>query len=229
MKNFLFDLYGTLADIRTDEQSAEFWRTVSKYLKSGGTRSVKERYAELCAERASDDGREFDLAEVFEILLKEFGADCTVSEFAQKFRLASVCRLRLFDGVRELLTGLRVRGAKVYLLSNAQACFTRPELARLGISDMFDGIMLSSEIGYKKPSEKFFEGAFKKFSLDPADCLYIGNDLRDDVEGARNAGMHSVYIESEQSGVYGQDIAVDMFAENRIGLKRLLFRLAEEG
>ena len=73
MKNFLFDLYGTLADIRTDEQSAEFWRTVSMYLKTGGARSAKERYERLCAERASDDGREFDLAEVFEILLKEFG------------------------------------------------------------------------------------------------------------------------------------------------------------
>ena len=129
----------------------------------------------------------------------------------------------------ELLEGLRARGAGVYLLSNAQACFTRHELEILGLADKFDGIQLSSEAGWKKPSGQFFLTAFERFSLSPDECIYIGNDLRDDVGGARAVGMRSIYIETEQSGRYEAAPPIDMQAKDFSELASTLFRLAEEG
>ena len=227
MKNFLFDLYGTLVDIHTDESSGEVWQSVADMLERGDRETVRDRYAQLCAAEKVLDGGEFDLLKVMQKLVDGFGAECSAERFAINFREASLKKLRVFDGAAQMLDGLRARGAKIYLLSNAQACFTRYELEKLKLSDKFDGIILSSEAGWKKPCVKFFKTAFKKFGLLPEECVYIGNDLRDDIAGARSAGMRSVYIKTEQSGSYPEHIPLDMAVKDHKELASLLYRLAE--
>lgn len=217
--NYLFDLYGTLIDIRTDEKSGAFWKKISAMCNG---KPVKERYAVLCAAQALPEGGEIDLLTVMQKITEEFGCAYSAAKFAEKFREASIKKLRLFDGTNELLATIRRTGGKLYLLSNAQACFTRGELEKLDLADKFDGIMLSSEIGFKKPSKKFFDIAFEKFGLSPKECVYIGNDLRDDVEGARRAGMRSIYIPTAQSGRYPEKIEPDVRVKNHKELIKLL-------
>ena len=60
----------------------------------------------------------------------------------------------LYDGVIELLEGLKQAGKKIYLLSNAQESFTIPEMEELGILPYFDGIMISSEEKVCKPQRQ---------------------------------------------------------------------------
>ena len=227
MKNFLFDLYGTLIDIRTDEWSDAFWKKIAEMLGTADPARARERYQALCKETPLPEGGEIDLTGVMRRLLEEFGVHQDALTFARAFRAASMQKLKLFDGVPELLCGLKQRGAKCYLLSNAQACFTHDELKKLGLADKFDGILLSSEVGWKKPSPRFFTAAFEKFSLQAETCIYVGNDLHDDVMGARRVGLRSVYIETEQSGTYADPIPVDLFAKSHAELKTLLFSLAE--
>lgn len=217
--NYLFDLYGTLIDIRTDENSGAFWKKISAMCNG---KPIKERYAELCAAQALPEGGEIDLFTVMQKITDEFGCAYSAAEFAEKFREASIKKLRLFDGAKELLLNLRRAGGKLYLLSNAQACFTRGELEKLDLADKFDGIILSSEIGFKKPSKKFFDIAFEKFGLSPNECVYIGNDLRDDVQGARRAGMRSVYIPTAQSGKYSEKIEPDIRVKSHKELIKIL-------
>lgn len=232
MKNFLFDLYGTLIDIRTDEESDGFWEEIARLLCASDARRVRSAYAALCRSAAEKlpEGGEIDLSAVFSALLGRYaGEECAYRAdalaFAHAFRDASMHKLRLFEGVDELLRGIHVRGGGVYLLSNAQACFTRRELDTVGLSHAFDGILLSSEAGFKKPSPAFFRMAFEKFSLDPADCIYVGNDLFDDVGGAHAAGLPCVYIETEQSGRYENAPAPDFSACGHAALAQLLFGL----
>lgn len=232
MKNFLFDLYGTLIDIRTDEESDAFWEKIARLLCSSNAGDVRAAYSELCRREAEKlpAGGEIELLFVFEKLLAAFaGSACkylgNAPAFARAFREASMQKIRLFDGVRELIRGIHVRGGHVYLLSNAQACFTRRELEIVGLSNSFDGILLSSEAGFKKPSPKFFGAAFGKFSLAPADCLYIGNDLRDDVGGAHAAGIPCAYIETEQSRRCEDPPVPDYAASTHAELAGLLYAL----
>ena len=118
------------------------------------------------------------------------------------------------------------RGAGVYLVSNAQACFTKDELGELGISHLFDGILISSDAGVKKPCTEIFDIAFNKFSLDKNECVYVGNDLHDDVLGAHNAGLKTVYIETEQSGKYPNlNTVPDYEVKTHEEMKELLFSL----
>lgn len=203
--NFLFDLYGTLVDIKTDESGRRFWREVCTMLGDSRLRwrAVRREYIALCRGRRTDEYAEFDLLGVFEDMLTARGkAREGAAELALSFRRASTEKLRLFPEVKEMLTALRAAGAGVYLVSNAQSCFTRAEIDALGLTSLFDGIILSSEVGVKKPSADIFRIAFERFNLSPTECIYVGNDMRDDVLGASRAGIPSVYIHTEQSGKY---------------------------
>lgn len=225
---FLFDLYGTLVDIRTDEESASFWEAFAQYLAPHlGGYDVRASYLALCKEAESrlPEGGEIDLLPVFGQLAKTYSFFGSAESLARYFRARSTQKLALFPWTRSLLRGLARRGARRYLLSNAQACFTRDELDALRLSDCFDGIVLSSEIGWKKPSPQFFGRALARFSLRPEECLYVGNDLWDDVAGARNFGVRSVYLQTEQSRPFP---AIEPDLETSAhGIKPLLFRFAE--
>ena len=89
----------------------------------------------------------------------------------------------------------------MYLLSNAQSCFTLPELKALGIYELFDGITISSDVKVRKPSLAFYEQALEQAldGIDPSLCVMIGNDEFADVRGAMSAGMDACYIQTEQS------------------------------
>ena len=84
---------------------------------------------------------------------------------AASFRAMSLKYIKLYDGALDLLRSLKEAGGKVYLLSNAQSSFTKPELKLLGIYDEFDGIVISSDEGCKKPDVKFYQTILKRYKL----------------------------------------------------------------
>ena len=173
---------------------------------------------------------EFDLISVFEQMLENRSADKSrAKELAREFRILSRQKLRLFPCIKEILMGLKERGAGVYLVSNAQACFTRDEIDELGITNLFDGILISSEAGVKKPDKAIFDRASEIFNISLNDCFYVGNDLHDDVLGVYNSGLKTVYIETEQSGKYPSEglVAPGHIANTHYELMELLFDLAE--
>ncbi len=203
--NFVFDLYGTLADIWTDEERPELWEGVSLLLGDGEDRaeSVREEYLSLCRDFHRGGYHELDLLRVFESMLERRGVNtCVAPSLASEFRRLSMVRLGCFRGVKTMLKKLKKQGCGVYLLSNAQSCFTLDELHSLGLYHLFDGIIISSDIGVKKPSPDAFKIAFSRLNIAAEDSVYVGNDMRDDILGASSVGMRSVYIHTEQSGSY---------------------------
>lgn len=215
---FMFDLYGTLVDILTDESTSVLWSFMASYLSLKGAyyndTDLRLDYGRICAKETSDllskmrkgkhkldeEDVEIDLINVFKELYVRRGIKPSRSELedtAIAFRSISTVKLRLYDGALEVLNGLRRRGKKLYLLSNAQACFTVPELKSLGIYDLFDGIFISSDVKVRKPSLAFYEKVLG--DIDPSKCVMIGNDEFDDIRGAMSAGMDACYIQTAQS------------------------------
>ena len=212
----IFDLYGTLVDIHTDENQPSLWRRMAGFAASQGARyeaeELRQAYLRLAAaEEARLTARdrdvpnacpEIDLGEVFRRLYAEKGvtADAElIGSTARFFRRASTTHLRCYAGAKTLLAAMRDSGTRVVLLSNAQSLFTRPELDGLGLTTLFDGIYISSEAGFKKPDPRFFRHALAREGLDAADCLMIGNDPRCDGDGARAVGMETWIIRSALS------------------------------
>ncbi len=192
MKNFVFDLYGTLVDIHTDEKNPEFRKRVEKHFNRA---DFWERYTSLC--KSLESGDEYCEIDLFKVFLQLFPSDAAGA--ARYFRGKSRLNFKAYRGVRRLLKSLKDRGAKLYILSNAQACFTRGELEKLKFLRYFDGIELSSDFGRKKPCRQFFEYAVEKYSMNKSETVYIGNDFRADVLGAKSAGLGTAYIKSNRS------------------------------
>lgn len=211
-KAYLFDLYGTLVDIHTDEARPALWREMAaRYGAAGASyepRELRDAYLRLCRreqtarDAASGGNGEIDIAAVFAGLYGEKGVPAggeLIARTADAFRRASTTHLRLYAGAEELLTALRRQGGRVILLSNAQRLFTVPELEKLGLTAYFDGIFLSSDWGRKKPDERFFSAPLARFGLEAGDCLMVGNDPVCDALGAARLGMDCVYIRSALS------------------------------
>lgn len=213
-KNIIFDLYGTLIDIRTDEFSLDFWRkAVQVFATKGASFSPNELRTSYTkyVKRALRHERlrhpifkhvDIDLLQVFRRLYQDKGinADMTLlRDTAHRFRKDSTLMIRLYDGVIELLEGLKAAGRGVYLLSNAQESFTIPEMDELGILKYFDGIMISSEEKVSKPQKQFFSKLLERYRLDPKECLMVGNDKNADMLGAKSVGIDGLYIHQEIS------------------------------
>jgi HAD superfamily hydrolase (TIGR01549 family) len=90
-----------------------------------------------------------------------------------------------------VLGSLRERGLRLGLLSNAPypPCTMRRMMAGQGIAQRFDEIVLSSEIGWRKPAPAAFAALLDRLDI-PADrAWFIGDELEADIAGARAAGM----------------------------------------
>lgn len=213
-QNIIFDLYGTLVDIRTDEYSLDFWRKAVQVFAIGGAsfspgelRTGYKKYVRRAIRRERLRHPQYryvdiDLLQIFSRLYADKGIaveEMLLRDTARRFRKASTKYIRLYDGVIELLEGLKAAGKKIYLLSNAQESFTIPEMDELGIIDRFDGIMLSSEERVSKPQKQFFEKLIRKYQLDKNECLMVGNDKISDMRGAEGAGIDGLYIHQEIS------------------------------
>ena len=213
-RNFIFDLYGTLIDIRTDEYSPDFWRkAVSIFacgkasyspgeLKQSYRRYVKRALWRERFRHPTYRHRDIDLLEVFAAIYADKGVHADeklLRETARRFRKASTLRLRLYDGVIDLLDSLKQNGRKIYLLSNAQESFTIPELEEVGILGYFDGMLISSQERVCKPNRIFFDRLIERYHLDRSECLMIGNDKNADMLGAKGAGIDGLYIHQEIS------------------------------
>lgn len=211
-QNCIFDLYGTLADIHTDELRPRLWKEMAALYRQQGAvytaNELQKDYFRIAREieqeppYAAEAYPEIKIEEVFRRLFLNKGItaapDLCVS-VGVHFRESSIEYIRLYDGAREMLQALRNNGQGVWLLSNAQRIFTAPELRSLGIEELFDGIYLSSDHGCKKPSPRFFGILLQERSIPIETAIMIGNDAVCDIQGAQAAGLHTLYIRTDVS------------------------------
>ena len=133
MKSIMFDLYGTLIDIRTDEENDKFWKNVAlntmQYKKFNPV-TLKKEYLKLCY-KYSIVKEEIELLDVFKELYSVNEEEAR--EIALAFRGLSTKYIKLYKGVKNLLKSLKENGFKIYLLSNAQEVFTMHELEKLDL------------------------------------------------------------------------------------------------
>lgn len=202
----IFDLYGTLVDIHTDENNPKFWMALTFALAEAGAEyagaELKRLYAKFVQQeqaKLTAEYPELQLDRVFRALLEEKGicvSKETIDRVGRQFRRLSREYVWLYPGAKELLMALRRAGKGVWLLTNAQRLLTMPELEALGIANLFDGIYISSDRGCKKPDPAFFRALLEEQHIDPATAIMIGNDGACDIDGAQKVGLHTLYIRS---------------------------------
>lgn len=207
IKNVVFDFYGTLVDIETDEGYEGFFDHVERLFKDD--KDLKGHFKELYLKKCEEKSKRKEEIELLDVFKEIFEVDDKEAlKIAWTFRMLSLKKIALYKGVIDLIIKLKLDGYKIYLLSNAQSCFTNMELNALGIDKYFDAIYLSSDYGYKKPNSKFFNALIKGENLDPFETVMIGNDSNTDIKGAWQVNMRAIFMETETSprGVLKPDV-----------------------
>jgi HAD superfamily hydrolase (TIGR01662 family) len=119
-------------------------------------------------------------------------------------------KAKWFPNVRRMLLMLRSEGYKLGLISNTNWRFL-PRL-RKQFEEFFDVITLSYEHGYVKPHPSIFMTTLEKLGVNPNQSLHVGDDPIADIQGARNIGMKTVFVNRKEVKT-NADIEVRRIAE----------------
>ncbi len=98
------------------------------------------------------------------------------------------------DEMTELVRSLKPK-YKVAMLSNIGPGVMDDLFPAQERTELFDTVVLSSEVGVTKPSREAYELAAQRLGLLPEECIMI-DDLERNIEGAKQAGMHGLVCES---------------------------------
>lgn len=215
VKGIIFDINGTLTDIYTNERHDEIYRVLSNLLSYQGIvlepHVVKELYFRIMKEqRAAHHGRhpEFDAIGIFRTILTQYATDFTRGMptrkleqlpglLAETYRAASRFRLQPYPGVVDTIRQLH-QNYHLAIVSDGQTAYAVPELNAVGLAGYFDPIIISGDVGVRKPHERLFTDALTAMKMKPSEVLFVGNDMYRDVYGAKRVGMTTVFCKSNQ-------------------------------
>ncbi len=215
VKGIIFDINGTLTDIYTNERDDEIYRVLSNVLSYQGIvldpHVVKELYFRIMKEqRAAHNGRhpEFDAIGIFHTILTQYATDFTrglptrkleqlPGLLAETYRAASRFRLQPYPGVVDTIRQLHQK-YHLAIVSDGQTAYAVPELNAVGLAGYFDPIIISGDVGVRKPHERLFTDALTAMKMKPSEVLFVGNDMYRDVYGAKRVGMTTVFCKSNQ-------------------------------
>ncbi len=101
---------------------------------------------------------------------------------------------QLFADAIPCLDWLRAAGLKLAAVTNASGPHQRAKLAGLGIARFFDTLVIAGEVGAAKPDAVIFHTACAQLGVAPAQTIHVGDLLDTDAIGARDAGLHGVWL-----------------------------------
>ena len=168
--DLVFDLYGTLVDIHTEEDD-RVWEKTAFYFGFYGAHytgpELKAAFQAAMRAREARAGQSYEcfpdlpveetMADLFRAKGVTENADTLGINAAQLFRISSLDYIKLYPHALEALAKLRKAGYRLWLLSNAQAIFTAYELRLLGLGEQLDGMYLSSNYKCRKPDLRFYQ------------------------------------------------------------------------
>lgn len=136
----------------------------------------------------------------FERLLDSCGLPTAGAEgFNHEFLTALSEQCFAFDESLPLLTELKRRKKRMFLITNGVVFVQRGRLAISPLTAFFEKIFISDEIGYEKPSIEFFSAVINGISgFDKKRAVVIGDSLTSDVKGANDAGIDCIWFNEKK-------------------------------
>ncbi|MFX1562610.1 MAG: HAD family hydrolase [Promethearchaeota archaeon] len=134
-------------------------------------------------------GIDGDITGIIEIIDEEFDRIFLTGEGFQ-----------MFPDSKETLERIHSMGIPIGMISNCPTRFCEPRrriMKEHGIFDFFGAIILSGEVGLRKPGKKIFEIALKELGIAEAkNAMHVGDSVMMDVQGAQNAGLVPVLFDA---------------------------------
>ena len=199
-----FDLFNTLITMEFQALKDALTRLTSS-LRENGFAIEHNDFVEAHSEAVLDfleqtkrDGKESHNRFWISTALAKLGHEVSpdnphISTAVDTYFSAFIQHAKLIPGTKEMLTTLR-QNYRIGLLSN----FTHPPaanqiIAELDLEPFFEVVLISGDLGYRKPHLSVFEALIDHFGVEKEEIAFVGDDPEADVAGALGAGLQPVW------------------------------------
>lgn len=149
----------------------------------------------------------------------------SAAEMYELWRSARLEKMEFTDEITSLLQEL-ARDYKIAVVTNSDSVIQREKLAACGAEKFFKTIVISSDQAHPKPHASIFHTACSLISVQPENCIMVGDNLAHDVQGGQNAGlMATVWIKLEGSNCNEWDPQPDFVVATVLNLPEILDEL----
>jgi len=150
---------------------------------------------------------------VYAQLIEEYKLDISVEELLNDYTERFQYFVIGFPKYKEVLNEIKKHGYMLGMITNGKDGFQRANIRGLGIENLFDVIVVSEEVGMKKPDKNIFEYALAKLQVSPKEALFIGDNTTNDVEAAINVGMIGIWKRDYLIESYKSKYIIDKLEE----------------
>ncbi len=171
-----------------DEFYRSYWKTNvelwDQYAKGEIERDylIIERFRRPLAEGKDKEGREFNPTKEYCLQVSDIFLDFCAGKSG------------VVEGAHELMQYLKGKGYNLFMCSNGFHEVQYRKLKSCGLFDAFDKIILSEDAGANKPSQIYFDYAFRVTGAQPSETLMIGDNFSTDILGAKAAGIDTMFF-----------------------------------
>ncbi|MCL2771920.1 MAG: HAD family hydrolase [Oscillospiraceae bacterium] len=205
----MFDLDETLLD-REKAVGIMFDVIIDKFYKN--TDITKKQYNNMLCEFKKYDNRGYgDKTVVMDSLFNEFTPSFMISktEFLDFWdRTFHKCFSRDEERINTVIKLQEY--VKTAIITNGSVKSQSGKIEYTNLDKLFEVIIVSDEVGIKKPDPKIFELALSKIDVLPENALFVGDDLKNDIYGCQNAGMLGIWYNPYN---FKNDTDIKPFAE----------------
>lgn len=172
-----------------------------------GRQRAEQAYAHVRAISAGT-ALEYPAHVIGRVVLDALGVERQVAEDDLSAAVERLFRSYLPDvtvkpRVPETLDALAAMGLRMGIVSNAaHAPFITWALDAHALRHHFEQIVVSADVGVRKPRREIFDATLDTMGLTPADAVYVGNDYVKDVMGAKLAGLRAVWMPEAEAQDY---------------------------
>lgn len=201
----MFDAGGTLIGLKKPREEV-FLEVLKQHGLSSTTDAVRKAYAkadrhfdkDFASLKGNSEGAFWARYDAY--ILKSLGLKTDSEAFAKDVGKAfdeimpGVSNWVPYPEAIPILDLLKRRDFRLGVISNATDLLTKV-FDNLCMSKYFDFVVISDEVGVRKPSPEIFKIALKRANATASRSLYVGDMLEVDVVGAKKAGMNAVLVD----------------------------------
>jgi putative hydrolase of the HAD superfamily len=141
--------------------------------------------------------------EVVRLSLTDIGLDAPdlADRIGNSYDVLRHAGIRPFEGAIPTVRWLRDSGCRLALLTNGSSDAQRSKIARFGLAELFDAILIEGELGFGKPDPRVYLRALAELDVSPSHTWMVGDNLEWDVAQPQRHGILGIWIDGRGAGV----------------------------
>lgn len=206
IKAILWDVDGTLLNFKISESTS-----LKSTFKHFGYPECDDETVEVYSKINQSYWERLELGEVtkeqvlrcrFEDFLALQNVDVPATEFCQYYEIGLADVVVFIDESFGILERLKYDGFTQFAVTNGAKNVQRKKLKNAGFDKLFDEIFISDEVGFEKPSPKFFDAVLNSVpNLLKDEVIIVGDSLTSDIKGGNNAGIKTCWYNPSKKPV----------------------------